>query len=89
LEGKPGVLGRADRFVETDPEHAPLARRLLGRTWIVENLGRAMELAATASPGLRLVTLAGELLESDGSLTVTVPIRPRKRERSSIRLRTR
>jgi chromosome segregation protein len=44
LEGRPGVLGRADRFVETDPTYAPLAERLLGHTWFVENLAHARKL---------------------------------------------
>jgi chromosome segregation protein len=70
LQGRPGVLGRADRFVETEPRFVPLARRLLGRTWIVEKLSHALELARTAGPGLSFVTLSGELLEADGTLIV-------------------
>ena len=66
----PGVLGRADRFVETQPRFAPLARRLLGQTWIVEKLAHALELARSAGRGLNFVTLAGELLEADGTLVV-------------------
>ena len=48
LEGRPGVLGRADRFVETQPRYVPLARRLLGRTWIVETLAHALDLSRSA-----------------------------------------
>jgi chromosome segregation protein len=70
LEGQPGVLGRADRFVETEPEYEPLARRLLGRTWVVERLSDALALSTTAGPGSSFVTLAGELLAADGTLTV-------------------
>ena len=70
LEGRPGVLGRADRFVETQPRFAPLARRLLGQTWIVQQLSHALELARSAGRGLNFVTLAGELLEADGTLVV-------------------
>lgn len=70
LDGDPGVLGRADRFVETTPQFATLARRLLGRTWIVERLSHALILADTVGQGLRFVTLAGELLEADGTLVV-------------------
>ncbi len=70
LQGRPGVLGRADRFVETEPRFAALARRLLGRTWIVEKLSHALDLARSAGAGLSFVTLAGELLEADGTLTV-------------------
>jgi len=70
LEGRPGVLGRADRFVQSEPRFAPLAKRLLGRTWFVENLARASELAETAGGRVSLVTLAGELLAADGTLVV-------------------
>lgn len=66
LEGRPGVLGRADRFVETEPAWEGLARRLLGRTWIVETLRHAVALAA-AGKGWNFVTLAGERLAADGT----------------------
>jgi chromosome segregation protein len=70
LEGRPGVLGRADRFVETEARFRPLAERLLGCTWFVEKLDDAMELARSVGHGLSFVTLAGELLEPDGTLIV-------------------
>lgn len=70
LEGRPGVLGRADRFVESQARFAPLAARLLGRTWFVEKLTHALALAHSVGHGLRFVTLAGELLEPDGTLVV-------------------
>jgi chromosome segregation protein len=70
LEGRPGVLGRADRFVETEPRFAPLAKRLLARTWIVEKLSHAIELAESTRGKLSFVTLAGELLSADGTLVV-------------------
>jgi len=70
LEGRPGVLGRADRFVQAEPEYLPLARRLLGRTWIVEKLAHALALADSDGAGLNYVTVAGERLAADGTLTV-------------------
>jgi chromosome segregation protein len=70
LDGRPGVLGRADRFVETDPRYQPLARRLLGRTWIVQTLADAIALAKATHARVDFVTLAGELLAADGVLTV-------------------
>jgi len=70
LEGQPGVVGRADRFVETDPAYAALVRRLLGTTWIVETLSEALALVGPHHPGVRCVTLAGELVEADGTLVV-------------------
>ncbi len=70
LDGQPGVLGRADRFVEVHPRFQELAVRLLGRTWFVEKLAHAVALAQNASRGCRFVTSAGELVEPDGSITV-------------------
>ena len=70
LEGRPGVLGRADRFVEAEPRYASLVRRLLGNTWIVENLAHALELATSTDGRGSFVTLAGEVLAADGTLIV-------------------
>ena len=50
-KGRPGVLGRADRFVETEPRFAALARRLLGRTWFVEKLAHALAWPARPAAG--------------------------------------
>ncbi len=73
LEGRPGVLGRADRFVQAAPEYVPLVRRLLGRTWLVERLSQAVALAASDGAGLVYVTAAGELLGADGTLAAGPP----------------
>jgi chromosome segregation protein len=70
LEGRSGVLGRADRFVETKSRFASLASRLLSRTWIVEKLPHALKLAEDAGRGLNFVALTGELLQADGTLVV-------------------
>ena len=70
FDGWPGVLGRADRFVETEPQYEPLARKLLGRIWIVEKLSHALTLAQTPQRGSSFVTLAGEMLSADGTLAV-------------------
>ncbi|HEY1066005.1 MAG TPA: hypothetical protein VGE52_07840, partial [Pirellulales bacterium] len=67
---KRGVIGRADRYVETTPEFAPLARRLLARTWIVQSLKHALSLAAERGGDWNYVTLAGEALFADGTLHV-------------------
>jgi chromosome segregation protein len=70
LDGLPGVIGRADQFVETSPQYAGLARRLLGCTWFVEHLSHALSLSRDAGRGLRFVTRAGELLLGDQTLIV-------------------
>ena len=63
-------MGRADRFVEAQPQYAPLAARLLGRTWIVEKLEHALQLAGDHGHAVHFVTLAGELRQTDGTLVV-------------------
>jgi chromosome segregation protein len=78
LDGQGGVIGRADRFVEASPAWRALATQLLGSTWVVEDLETARRLhvqQAAASPGPRatFVTLAGEVLRPDGSLSIGPP----------------
>ena len=71
LTGFPGVIGRADQFVQIAVEHEPLVRHLLGNTWIVENLAAAFQLAEQdAARGLQFITVDGAVLEADGTLIV-------------------
>ena len=70
LDGRPGVVGRADRFVQVAPEFTPLVRRLLDTTWLVESLDRAVELKETLGRDLRFVTSAGDLIRPDGAIVV-------------------
>jgi chromosome segregation protein len=70
MPAHPGVLARADQLIDCDhPEIAHFVARLLGSTLIVQDLASAREIAALAD-GYRSVTLQGELLEADGTLTV-------------------
>ncbi|MCG8449728.1 MAG: AAA family ATPase, partial [Pirellulales bacterium] len=62
LSQAPGVMGRADLFVETTPDLAQLARRLLGRWWFVDSLTTAMRLAGGGGRGLNYVTVVGEVV---------------------------
>ena len=60
----------AEQVVTCDhPELADLPAQLLGRTLIVHDLAAARAIAEH-TPGFRLLTLQGELLEADGTLTV-------------------
>jgi chromosome segregation protein len=70
FEGREGVIGRADRFIHAAPEYRPLIGRLLDRTWIVASLAQALTLAPSAQPGTQFVSLGGEMLFADGTLTV-------------------
>jgi chromosome segregation protein len=64
------VLTPAEQVVRCeDPRFADLPGRLLGRTLIVRDLAAARAAAAQLD-GCRCVTLHGELLETDGTLTV-------------------
>lgn len=70
LSGEPGVMGRADTFVETAPEFSSLVRRLLGRTWVVDSLTTAAQLSLSVGRGLNFVTYNGELLTADGTVVL-------------------
>ncbi len=70
LSGELGVVGRADSFVETVPDLSTLPRRLLGRYWFVDNLQTAVRLASGVGRGLSYVTVVGEVVGADGTLTV-------------------
>lgn len=66
----PGVLGRADRFVETDPKFEYLIYRLLGQTWIVENFKTAKKLYGRSDGQTNFFTITGEAILSNGTLLV-------------------
>jgi chromosome segregation protein len=89
----PGIVASADSLVTCDhPDLADLPSQLLGKTFIVRDMVAARAVAARAS-GYRFVTLAGELLEADGTLTVGVHhaeagILSRKSELRELRLAT-
>ena len=70
LSTEPGVVGRADTFVETVPDLATLPRRLLGRVWFVDSLKTAIRLSNGVGRGLSYVTVVGEVVGADGTLTV-------------------
>jgi chromosome segregation protein len=70
LDGLRGVIGRADRMVQTEKYLQPLARHLLGTTWLVDSLSTALGLRKLSGAGLRFVTSRCELLEQDGSVVV-------------------
>jgi chromosome segregation protein len=70
LSAEPGVMGRADGFVESESEYQVLARRLLGRTWLVDRLSTALRLAQSIGRGLEFVTSDGELITADGTVIV-------------------
>ncbi|MDA7950624.1 MAG: chromosome segregation protein SMC [Pirellulaceae bacterium] len=69
LENISGVIGRADRLIEFEPQHQTLMEHLLGTTWITNDLSTINRL--NGNYGLaRFVTLHGEVLEPDGIFTL-------------------
>ncbi|WP_428308559.1 chromosome segregation protein SMC [Lacipirellula sp.] len=70
LADEPGVMGRADMFVDADEELQPMVRRLLGRHWLVDTLATAIRLANGQGRGLNFITASGEAVLADGTLTV-------------------
>ena len=70
LRTQAGVQCRADSMVRCSEQAPSLAEQLLCDTWVVDTLESAFELAADAGRGCRFVTLQGELVDSDGTLTV-------------------
>ena len=73
LDGLKGVIGRADRMIQADEEFQDLAKHLLSSTWLVDTLETALGLRKLSGAGLRFVSAAGELLESDGTTVVGPP----------------
>ena len=70
FSGRPGVLGRADQFVQTERKFVHLAQRLLGRTWIVKNIAVARQLYRESDDKTSFLTISGEMLTPDGALIV-------------------
>lgn len=66
----PGVIGRADQFVEAAADLGALVRRLLGRHWLVDTLATALSLAAGPGRGLNFITVGGEVVGADGAISV-------------------
>lgn len=70
LNGMEGVIGRADRLIQVQPEFQNFVRKLLGGTWIVKSLKAALKLRQELEPGqlVRMVTIDGEIVEADGTV---------------------
>ncbi|MEZ6092987.1 MAG: hypothetical protein R3C03_01940 [Pirellulaceae bacterium] len=70
LTDLPGVIGTIESLVQCNSEHRPLVTRLFAGSWLVQDLATALELRKQFSSVLRWVTLAGEIVEADGTLVV-------------------
>ncbi len=64
-----GVVGLADEIVDTDPAYRMVAKSLLGRIIVVDDMDHALAIARKYHFTLRLVTLEGELLTPGGAIS--------------------
>ncbi len=91
IDGKPGVIGRADRFVTTDERFRHVVDWLLGDTWLVESLEDAVRYHREMHAPPRFVTRKGEIIDRDGRLLVgpqstELDLIPRRAELEHLRI---
>ncbi len=64
-----GVLGMADELVNTKKEYVNVAKAMLGRIVVVDNIDNAVKIAQKFNFGVRMVTLEGELFVPGGAIS--------------------
>ena len=64
-----GVIGMADELVKVDKKYKNVAKSMLGRIVVVDNVDNAVKIAAKFHYGIRMVTLEGELLVPGGAIS--------------------
>ena len=64
-----GVIGMADELVQTQQEYRSVAKAMLGRIVVVDNVDNAVKIARKYNYGIRMVTLEGELLVPGGAIS--------------------
>ncbi len=64
-----GVVGIASDLVKVSFEYTELAKYLLGRVLVVDNIDNALNIARKYKYSLRIVTLEGDQLNPGGSMT--------------------
>ena len=65
----PGIIGIASELVQCDENLLPVAKFLLGRVLVAQNMDAAIKAAKANNYRLRIVTLEGELINPGGSIT--------------------
>ena len=68
LEEK-GVIGMANELVKTDKRYKNVAKAMLGRIVVVDNVDHAVKIARKFDYGVRMVTIEGELLVPGGAIS--------------------
>ncbi len=64
-----GVLGMADELVHIEKKYGNVAKAMLGRIVVVDNVDNAVKIARKFDYGIRMVTLEGELLVPGGAIS--------------------
>lgn len=64
-----GVLGVASDLIEYDEKYDSVFKCLLGSTIIIDNLDNAVDFARATNYSTKLVTLAGDIISPQGSMT--------------------
>ena len=64
-----GAIGLADSLVKTDSKYANVAKAMLGRIAVIDNIDNAVKIARKYDYGVRMVTLEGELLVPGGAIS--------------------
>lgn len=67
--GEKGVIGMADELVSTDKKYRNVAKAMLGRIVVVDNVDNAVKIARKYDYGIRMVTIEGELLVPGGAIS--------------------
>ena len=64
-----GAIGLADSLVKTDKKYVNVAKAMLGRIAVIDNIDNAVKIAKKYDYGVRMVTLEGELLVPGGAIS--------------------
>jgi len=64
-----GVIGMADELVQIEEQYRDVARSLLGRIVVADNVDNAVKLARKYKYSIRIVTLEGEQLVPGGAIS--------------------
>ena len=66
---EPGVIGMADKLVKIEKKYENVAKAMLGRILVVDNIDNAVKIERKFNYGIRMVTLEGELLVPGGAIS--------------------
>jgi len=65
----PKIVGRAVDLIKFEAKYQGIMEHLLGKVWVIENLGSLVEIGKKTNFSYRMVTLDGEIMNPGGALT--------------------